>query len=110
MLGLAWPEILLIGAVAVIAIGPKDLPIVMKRMGGFARKIRLTMLEFQRHWDELPEQVGVTEMQKQVDDLQKKGFEKFGVAVEEGEARKQAAYGEEHPTPATVPDEKPKVP
>ena len=40
MFGLGWTELLLIGVVALIVIGPKDLPVVMNRMGSeFQREI-----------------------------------------------------------------------
>ena len=40
MLGVSWSEMLLVGVVALIVIGPKDLPAVMHRIGKFAATIR----------------------------------------------------------------------
>jgi Tat protein translocase TatB subunit len=40
MLDIAWPELLVIGAVALVAIGPKDLPKVMHMLGKWAGKAR----------------------------------------------------------------------
>ena len=48
MLGLGWTEMLVIGVVALIVIGPKDLPVVMGRVGKFAGQIRRMGNEFQR--------------------------------------------------------------
>ena len=48
MLGLGWTEMLVIGVVALIVIGPKDLPVVMQRIGQFAGQIRRMGAEFQR--------------------------------------------------------------
>lgn len=48
MLGLGWTEMLVIGVVALIVIGPKDLPVVMNRIGKFAGQIRRMGAEFQR--------------------------------------------------------------
>ena len=48
MLGLGWTEMLVIGVVALIVIGPKDLPVVMKRLGQFTGQIRRMGSEFQR--------------------------------------------------------------
>ena len=79
MLGLAWPEILLIGAVAIVAIGPKDIPPLMRKLGAWSRQARAMYFEFKKHWDDLPQQVSVLEMQKEADALQKKTFEKFNV-------------------------------
>ena len=48
MLGLGWTEMLVIGVVALIVIGPKDLPVVMNRIGKIAGQIRRMGSEFQR--------------------------------------------------------------
>ena len=48
MLGLGWTEMLVIGVAALIFIGPKDLPIVMKRLGQITGQIRRMGSEFQR--------------------------------------------------------------
>jgi sec-independent protein translocase protein TatB len=79
MLGLGWPEILLIGIVAVLVIGPKELPAVMRQLGAWSRKARMVMNEFRQHWDDLPNQAGLQDMQKQADELQKETFRKFNV-------------------------------
>ena len=42
MLDIAWPELVVIGAVALVAIGPKDLPKVMHTLGQWAGKARGT--------------------------------------------------------------------
>jgi sec-independent protein translocase protein TatB len=48
MLGLGWTEMLVIGVVALIFIGPKDLPIVMNRVGKVIGQIQRMGREFQR--------------------------------------------------------------
>jgi sec-independent protein translocase protein TatB len=53
MFGLAWSEVLLIGGVALIAIGPKDLPVAIKAVTGMIKKARRLAAEFQSHVDEL---------------------------------------------------------
>lgn len=95
MFGLAWPELLLIGAVAIVAIGPKDLPVAMRKLGAFARKARLTMAEFQKHWDDLPDNTGVTDVQKKIDAMQQDGFKKFKVDGASLDERTKAAYGDD---------------
>jgi len=59
MLGLSWTELLVIGVVALIVIGPKELPTVMKRVGQFAGQIRRMGAEFQR---ELNKTTGLDEV------------------------------------------------
>ncbi len=59
MLGVGWTEMLLIGVVALIIIGPKELPAVMQRIGKFAGTIRRMGSEFQR---ELNKTTGLNEI------------------------------------------------
>lgn len=53
MLDIAWPELMIIGIVAVVAIGPKDLPKVMNTMGKWAGKARHMMQDVQRSFEQL---------------------------------------------------------
>ncbi|WIY54191.1 Sec-independent protein translocase protein TatB [Devosia sp. YIM 151766] len=48
MIGLGWTEMLVIGVVALIVIGPKDLPVVMGRVGKVIGQIQRMGREFQR--------------------------------------------------------------
>ena len=48
MLGLGWTEMMVIGLVALVVIGPKDLPVVMGRIGKLFGQIRRMGNEFQR--------------------------------------------------------------
>jgi sec-independent protein translocase protein TatB len=48
MLGLGWTEIMVLGIAALIFIGPKDLPVVMNRVGKVIGQIRRMGNEFQR--------------------------------------------------------------
>lgn len=59
MLGVGWTEVVFIGIVALIVIGPKELPTVMRRIGQFAGTIRRMGSEFQR---ELNKTTGLNEI------------------------------------------------
>jgi sec-independent protein translocase protein TatB len=48
MFGVGWTEMLVVGVVALIVIGPKDLPVVMHRLGKMLATIRRLGNEFQR--------------------------------------------------------------
>jgi sec-independent protein translocase protein TatB len=48
MFGVGWTEMLLIGVVALIVIGPKDLPVVMRQIGKVVGTVRRMGGEFQR--------------------------------------------------------------
>ncbi|MFA6280267.1 MAG: twin-arginine translocase TatA/TatE family subunit [Bdellovibrionales bacterium] len=53
MLDVAWPEVLVVGAVALVAIGPKDLPKVMHALGTWAAKARRVFLAIQHDIERL---------------------------------------------------------
>ena len=40
MFDISWTEFLLIGVVALVVIGPKELPAVMRTIGQWTRKVR----------------------------------------------------------------------
>lgn len=48
MLGFSWTEMMVIGVIALIVIGPKDLPMLMNKAGKFVATIRKMGADFQR--------------------------------------------------------------
>lgn len=59
MFGIGWTEMLVLGVVALIVIGPKDLPVVMNRLGKMVNSVRRMGSEFQR---ELNKATGLNEI------------------------------------------------
>jgi sec-independent protein translocase protein TatB len=59
MLGVGWTEMLVIGVVALIVIGPKELPSLMQKLGRFAGTVRRMGTDFQR---ELNKTTGLDEV------------------------------------------------
>jgi sec-independent protein translocase protein TatB len=62
-------EILIIGALALIVIGPKDLPVLMRRIGQFVGRMRNMAAEFRASFDELARQSELDELRRQVEAL-----------------------------------------
>jgi sec-independent protein translocase protein TatB len=60
-------EILIIGALALIFVGPKDLPIMMRKVGQFVGKMRGMAAEFRASFDELARQSELEELRKEVE-------------------------------------------
>ena len=50
---MGWTEMLLIGVVALVVIGPKDLPRAMRTAGHWMRKARTLSREFQGSIDQM---------------------------------------------------------
>ncbi len=61
MFDLGWAELLVIGIVALIVVGPKDLPGMFRALGKFTGKLRRMAREFQRAMDDAADQAGVKE-------------------------------------------------
>ena len=61
MFDLGWSELLVIGIVALIVVGPKDLPGMFRTLGRFTGKLRRMARDFQRAMDDAADQAGVKE-------------------------------------------------
>ncbi len=69
MFDFAWSEILLIGAVALIAIGPKDMPAAIRTISGMIKKARRMASEFQTHVDEMVREADLGDVKKAFTDI-----------------------------------------
>jgi sec-independent protein translocase protein TatB len=69
MFDISWTEFLLIGVVALIVIGPKELPAVMRTFGQYTRKIRSMAADFQGQFQEAMREAEMLDLKKQVDDI-----------------------------------------
>lgn len=69
MFDLGWSELLLIAAVALIVVGPKDLPQAIRTVTQVIRKLRGMAREFQSGLDDLAREAGVDEIKKDLTDF-----------------------------------------
>jgi sec-independent protein translocase protein TatB len=69
MFDFAWSEILLIGAVALIAIGPKDMPAAIRTVSSMVKKARRMAAEFQTHVDEMVREADLGDVKKAFNDI-----------------------------------------
>jgi sec-independent protein translocase protein TatB len=69
MFDFAWSEIALIGAVALIAIGPKDMPAAIRTVSGMIKKARRMAAEFQTHVDEMVREADLGDVKKAFSDI-----------------------------------------
>lgn len=67
-------EYLVIAIVALIVIGPKDLPILMRRMGQFVAKLRGMASEFRSSFDEMARQSELDDLRKEVEAMRRGQF------------------------------------
>src|SRR4029434_6379954 len=69
MFEIGWGELLIIGVVALIAIGPKELPGVLRTLGQWMNKLRRMASEFQSQCHEAMREAEMADLKKQVDDM-----------------------------------------
>jgi sec-independent protein translocase protein TatB len=69
MPGIGFEEMILLVLVAIVVIGPKDLPLMMRKFGRFTGKMRAMAFEFKQGFDELGRQAELEELRKEVADL-----------------------------------------
>jgi len=86
MFDLGWTELLLIGIVALIVVGPKDLPVLFRNVGRFMGKARGMAREFSRAMEDAADESGVRDVAKTlktVADPKKMGLDKIREATDE---------------------------
>lgn len=99
MFDIGWTELVVIGVVALIVIGPKDLPELFRTLGRFTAKARGMAREFQRAMESAADEAGVRDV---ADDLRKAtSARNLGLDAVKSAAGKFEAWDPMKPRPAT---------
>jgi sec-independent protein translocase protein TatB len=69
MFDMSWGEVMVIGAVALIVIGPKDLPKALRTLGNMTSKVRRMAAEFQSQFNDAMREAELDEIRKQVESV-----------------------------------------
>jgi sec-independent protein translocase protein TatB len=69
MFDFAWSEIALIGVVALVLIGPKDMPVAIKAVSDVVKKARRMAADLQGHVDEMVKDTSIAEVRQQINDI-----------------------------------------
>ena len=69
MFDIGWGELVVIGIVALIAIGPKELPTVLRTLGQWMGKVRRMANEFQGQFQEAMREAEIADLKKQADEI-----------------------------------------
>lgn len=83
----SWSHIVILLVVALVVVGPKDLPRLMNMMGRWAGKARAMANEFRKSFDEMARQSELDELRKEIDDLKKNNpLSSIGQAMDDVQA------------------------
>jgi sec-independent protein translocase protein TatB len=69
MFDFAWSEFALIAVVALIAIGPKDMPVAIRSVTAWIKKARRMAAEFQTHVDEMVREADLHEVKASFNEI-----------------------------------------
>lgn len=67
MFDIGWSELLVIAVVAIIVVGPRDLPKLMRGIGHYAGKLRRAASDFQRQFEEAMRESEIEEVRKSIE-------------------------------------------
>ena len=69
MFDFAWSEIALIGVVALVLIGPKDMPVAIKAVTTMIKKARRMAAEFQTHVDDMVKDTELSDVRNSIREI-----------------------------------------
>jgi sec-independent protein translocase protein TatB len=115
MFDIGWMELLVIGVVALIVVGPKDLPKLFRNVGQFMGKARGMAREFQRSMEQAADESGLKEAARDLQSVNRNlktpttgSARKYAETLVKG-ADKAKAGGAEAGKPADTAASKPSV-
>ncbi len=69
--GVGFSELLLLALAALIIVGPKDLPFMMRKVGQMVGKARGMAREFQAAFEDIARQSELEDLRKEIEDLKR---------------------------------------
>ena len=76
MFDIGWPELMVIGVLTIIVVGPKELPRVLRTVTGIIRKIRMMAGDFQNSIEDIAREADMQDIKKQLEDVGKRDIGK----------------------------------
>lgn len=96
--GLGFSEVLVLAVIALLVVGPKDLPLMLRKLGRQMARLRGLAAEFRTGFDELARQAELDELKKEVEALRR------GQIFSEAEMEQMRVLEPLPPTPMPTPD------
>ena len=100
--GVGGFELVVIGLVALLVVGPKDLPILMRRVGQMVAKARAMANEFRTSFDEMARQSELDDLRKEVEALRTGQAAMYPLGAEADAAFKDINAGLTAPAASTA--------
>jgi sec-independent protein translocase protein TatB len=69
MFDIGWSELLVIAVVAIVVVGPKELPKLMRSFGFYAGKLRRAAADFRRQFDEAMREAELEEVKQAIESV-----------------------------------------
>jgi sec-independent protein translocase protein TatB len=95
MFDFAFSEIALVGIVALLVIGPKDMPVAIKAVAGAIKKARRMAGEFQGHVDEMMREADLHEVRDTINDLRSMDIKNRIISAVDGDGTIRRALDED---------------
>ena len=67
--GIGAPELMVLAVLALIVVGPKDLPMMFRRIGRFVGQARQMARDFQRSFDDMGREAEMSELRREIEAL-----------------------------------------
>jgi len=83
MFDMGWSELLVVGVVALIVVGPKDLPVLFRKVGQFVGKAKGMAREFSNAMNDAADDTGMREMLSSLNKTLKTATNPLGSAMDE---------------------------
>ncbi len=82
-------DFVIVGVIALIVVGPKDLPVLMRKVGQFVAKMRAMAAEFRASFDEMARQSELDDLRREVEAMRSGQPLKAAVGLGEGSETQQ---------------------
>jgi len=103
MFDIGWTELLLVAVLAIIFVGPRDLPRVMRTIGQYTARMRKMAREFQQNFEDLARETELEDLRKEMAELRGQAMAPVAMGVDTAMAKASGHKSVE--TPALTPEE-----
>lgn len=104
MFDMGWSELLLVAVLAIVFVGPKDLPKLMRTLGQYMGKMRAMAREFQNSFEDLARETELEELRKQVAEMRDSAMKPLTDLDHKMNMQDAIKAAETEPAPAPIPE------